>query len=364
MATLSRHKMNYLELRSVEKKYISKDIQNIGDDESFLLIGFGITNPLSIEKMSDDWEKSDSKTKALGRTESASKKIRPLDFGGSISLLRISNKKPELLVDWDVLTPMGLCVNKDGNKLLVGSSFGIFEIYNGEIKRNLEHNLFSQVHGISKSTNGYIAACTNTDSIVEFSINDDSNKVTELWNWIASEKGFNKDTKGNDRTIDHSKNYQFLDEGGTRSHSTHLNSAIEYNDNHILTTLFHQDQLIKIDKKDGSYEVILDNITNPHHIKKDSTGGYLVSATRDNGIYTLDDNLKVKQYFSDDYNWVQDSEVFDQYYVISDNNNSRLVFTREGKKEFEINWDNNARKVSNMISIKGSEVKKIFLNNT
>lgn len=346
-----------------QKKYIDHELVNIDDNDELLLVAFGITNPLSISLMQKDWLTSDLPNKALGRDDKSTKKIRPKDFGGCITLIKIDRltKIPTILAEIDILMPMGLCFCDKTSELLVGSAFGILTVKGGNTIRNLKHNLFSQVHGISKAKKGFIAACTNTDSIVQFEVNSEDEYVSEIWKWLATDNGYDLDTKGKERKIDPSNDYQFVDEGGTRSHSTHLNSATEYSDDSILTTLFHQDELLMIDKKTKNSEAVLSNMTNLHHIKKNPSGGYMFSATRDNKIVFLNDQLEIIKIIKEDFDWVQDCEIVDKNIIISDNNNSRFVlFDSSFNKISEIKWDKGLRKVSNSIRVTGKEAKIIF----
>jgi hypothetical protein len=355
--------MSFLELRDTQKKFVSKDLMKLNPDEELLLIAFGITNPLSISRMQDDWKKSDSKEKAVGRDASSTKKIRPIDFGGTLTLIRLNKTDPtevQTLCEMDILMPMGLCFDEDHQQLLVGSAFGIFTVKEGSIINNLKHNLFSQVHGISKTSRGFIAACTNTDSVVEFEIKK-GDQVKEIWKWIAPQNGYTLDTRGNTRVIDPQKNYQFLDEGGTRTHTTHVNSVIEYNNTDVLITLFHQDQLIKVDRLTNEKCIIFSGMTNLHHIKKDPAGDFFFSATRRSACIFLNNDLKIKKTLEKDFDWVQDCELVSNYIVVSDNNNSRLaVFDNEYNYKGEITWSNDIRKVSNLLRVTASQAYKIF----
>ncbi len=275
--------MTYLELRVQEKKLISKEISKLKDDEELLLVAFGITNPLSIADMTKDWGTNDTAIKAVGRGVTSSSKIRPMDYGGCLTLLKIVHQDKEVygkvLAEIDLVMPMGLCFDDKNDQLLVGSAFGIFTIKDGCIKTILHHKLFSQVHGISKGKEGFFASCTNTDSIVHFNISE-NDEVQELWRWVAPDNGYEFDTRGNKRTIYPNKDYSQIDEGGTRTHTTHVNSVLEYSDQAVLATLFHQDELVMIDKINGSTRVILGNMTNLHHIKGTPDGGFIFSAER------------------------------------------------------------------------------------
>jgi len=103
-------------------------------------------------------------------------------------------------------------------------------------------------------------------------------------------------------------------------------------------------------------------MTNLHHIKKIPNGGFIFSATRKNETVILDEKFEIKKIIKGDFDWVQDSEVIKDNFILADNNHSRLVIVSKEYKEIgEITWKEDIRRVSNMIRVSGSEAKDIFI---
>jgi len=269
-----------------------------------------------------------------------------------------THTSPKILAEMDVMTPMGLYFNTPTKELFVGSAYSIISIKNGTISRTLDNNLFSQIHGISSSPLGIYVACSNTDAIVEV---DPSKPNENLWDWIATEHGFNITKKGEKRTISRDINYQKTEDNATLNHTTHVNSVESFDDNNILATLFHQNSLVMINKKTFELKYILRDIINPHaihHIKN----GFIVSDTRGNRSIILNKDLKVVQELKKDFDWVQDSIEFNKYYIVGNDNKHELsVFDVKGGFKQEFVWKENTRKLSSLLKVSGGEAKNIFL---
>lgn len=351
-----------LDFRNLNKIWISEKMKLISNKDIFLLVTYTFTNSFSINKLMKTWKLIHSRGES-GRNRELTSKLKPEDLGGAIGIYLIKRKKDidfEPIVEIDISTPMGSCFNEETGELLVGSSYGIFVIKKGNVTRILEHNLFSQVHGISKTKHGFLAACSNTDSLVEFTFNNKTNKVNELWSWLAIENGYNITPKGLIRKINKNYNYQYKQEVGTIGQSTHINSAIEIDEKNILATLFHQGMLIAINKETKESKIILKNLKNPHHIKKIKKG-YYVSDTGNNKLIILNADFSIKKIIKHNFNRVQDSQFINKLIIVADNNNSRFViFDNKFKYIKKINWCKNERKVGSMSVISAEQIRRIF----
>ena len=343
------------------KLYVSEKLSKLSSKKKLLLIAFGFTNKSGIQRLKEMWASVDRNKKAVGRDKNDTEKLGPIDMGGAITLvdLNISNHDSfEVLAEIDVMTPMGLHYFSETSQLLVGSAYSVKAIKGGKIVKDLRNNLFSQVHVISKTKRGVLAACTNTDAIVEFHPQKSSKS---LWSWLATENGFDINPKGAHRIIDRKINYQSREDYGTRNHTTHVNSALEYDDEHVLATLFHQSFLVKISKKDGTCEVIFDKLINPHGIHR-TKNGFILSDTKGGRVILLDKNLKFLKAIKGDFDWVQDAIEFGDYYLVGNDNNGRIdVYSKMFRKVTDIDWGIDNRKLSAMIEISAGDAKKIFL---
>jgi len=190
---------------------------------------------------------------------------------------------------------------------------------------------------------------------------DFNNTQQVLWDWLATENGFNKTASGMDRNIDRDLNYQNI-MTFTTDHTTHINTSLNDNPGRILATLFHQGKLIEINKSSKKVNVILEGLKSPHNIRKRSDG-FMVCDTRANRVLLLDQKFNVTKILKHDFDWVQDAlEIYDrETYLVADSNNNRLVLIDcLGKLISSMEWKKDTRKVASLEIVTESEAKNIF----
>jgi len=349
-----------IDFRQLNKIFVSEEIDGYESGIELLLIGYGFTDKYGIKMLKEMWKTVDLDEEAIGRDKKMTMRLCPADMGGCITLLDITPRrqlKVRILAEMNVVTPMGLCYDDMNNQLLVGGAKSVLTIKGGKLKDSLRNNLFSQVHVISKTSKGYICANTNTDSIVEF---DPRNSTDSIWEWLATENGFLENRKGVQRKISREINYQIREDYGTMNHTTHINSVLEYREDRVLATLFHQGQLILINKKDGSHVVVFDGMKNPHGVHKTSDG-YIVSDTRGGRVVLFDEDLNYKDSIKGDFDWIQDAIEFKDYYVVGNDNNYRLeLYDKNLKQVSSISWGKDSRKISSLTSIKAKQAWNVF----
>ena len=169
----------------------------------------------------------------------------------------------------------GMTFNQKKESLYVGSHKWIQVIKNGKIIQTLGNNLFNDIHTLSETPDhNFLINATGTDSLLETPFEDTRHHV---WDWLATEHGYNKDPTGKERIIDRKKNYQEISTT-TPEHTTHINAGWEYQRGKILATLFHQGQLVEIDKQDGTTKVLLEGLKCPHSIRP-RKNGFILSDT-------------------------------------------------------------------------------------
>jgi hypothetical protein len=182
------------------------------------------------------------------------------------------------------------------------------EIYffdrNFNMVNSFSHPYLSDIHSISLTSNDtLLVTSTGIDAILEFTFDG-----TLIWNWFATLNGYTIDQLGVSRNliienIDHRKN-----DYPTLSQTTHLNSVIEdpFSDDYLITTLFHQGEVVSVDKKTGSTTVLLSGLLSPHGLRK-TENGFIVSNTRLGETLILDKNFKILSRFDLQSSWLQDS---------------------------------------------------------
>ena len=130
--------------------------------------------------------------------------------------------------------------------------------------------------------------------------------------------------------LDKKKNYRKI-KFGTLKHSTHLNSVAsvgktKHFEDTIYCSLFHQGDIIAIDKKTGNFKVVLSELKHPHAIRV--IGKKIILSDTENGkIIITDHNLKIKKKFKiPNSNWIQDSSILPNGNIlITDSNNNRIL---------------------------------------
>jgi WD40 repeat protein len=270
-----------------------------------------------------------------------------------------NDKDPEVLAELNIMNPIGIYYYPKTEELLVGTSFAIYAVKRGGVVRRLDNNFFNSIHSIKSSPRGIYVVCTSVDTIVEI---DPENPSENLWEWIAPENGLDTSPKGEHVVIDRENNYQKSGAIGSSHHATHVNGVQHVDDNHVLATLFHQDQLVLINKETGKYEVVFEDLVNPHGIHKIKKG-YLVSDTRGNRAIRLDNTYKVVDIIEGDFDWVQDAIEMEEYVVVANDNMGKIeVFNANNENVKQFVWDSDKRMISGLYSINAINALKVFSN--
>lgn len=249
------------------------------------------------------WEKHSPKLKEGVVGTNAS--IGNIDLGGV--LCEIDWTQKEIAKMRSIRCPGGI---ERWQEVLVVPSMWNHEFYFLEhelnVVKTLSHPYLNDVHSISvTSKDTLLVTSTGIDAILEF-----GSDGTVLWSWFATKNGYATDQLGNERALilentDHRKNVY-----PTLTHTTHVNSVIEapFSDTHVLATLFHQGEVVRIDKQTGKTEVLLDNLQSPHGLKRINEG-FIVSNTRQGKVLLLDDEFALVKEFDFQSSWLQDASL-------------------------------------------------------
>lgn len=213
-----------------------------------------------------------------------------------------------------------------------------------ECTRTLRNQAFNDLHSIVPTQRGYLITSSGVDAIIE--VDDQGNTV---WGYWFVDEGYNQTPLGHRRIIDkmadHSHSHY-----PTLHQTTHVNSAIILQDESgkerfVLATLFHQGELVQIDRETNKCTVILDGLRCPHSIRQ--YGDIFLLCDSANGrVLMLNRNYEIIKELKDDFTWVQDAIYLEekQTIVLVDANNFRLVFWNidNDQKEF-VMYDENWR---------------------
>lgn len=328
-----------------------------------ILVSFFITNRDTLKILEKSWKYNNEKCnrKYVGRDLKETLKVNDAELGGCVALIDAFDLKSGFHDKLNVDVAFGIDYDHISHTFYVTSGKKILQYTNGILQKTLNHNLFNDLHSLQITDNNtLLVTATGTDSILEI----DPKNGAIVWEWIATENGFNINPLGQEVSIDRRVNYQLVNTA-TLLHTTHVNSAIMCNKEggvKILATLFHQGALLEIDYQSKTSRVVLDNLKSPHHIRVIS-GGYLISDSRNGKVLYLDKNYKIIAEIAENSNWIQDAiQLSDNTLLIADSNNSRLVRVN---KDHEIidQFSYGERKISTFLKTNKNVIQDIVMEN-
>ncbi len=205
--------------------------------------------------------------------------------------------------------------------------------------------LFNALHSLSRTQHGYLVASTGLDLLVEC-----NRKGDVLWQWWATDHGFERTPAGQLRVLDKEADHRAI-KYGTLSQTTHVNSAAELPDGRILASLFHQGMVIIIERKTGKWHPVIEGLDHPHAIRVLDEEHFTVADTVHGRalLVHLHGNIgRVEEEINAETNWLQDGQYSAEHdcWVLVDGKNSRVVVRggRSGTKSFtRINLDHEWR---------------------
>jgi hypothetical protein len=222
-----------------------------------------------------------------------------------------------------------------GRRLLVNSMFGNrVTVLSDELDvlDSFGNPIMNDLHTIRCTASGLLITSSGTDAIVELTPEGDIS-----WSWLACAHGYRRTALGDATWTRRAKDYRFgmVD---TLDQATHCNSAISLNHRGretVFATLFHQGEIIAIDKASGRHEVVFRGLKRPHSIRQ-TRDGWIVCDSRSGAVLLLDSSFWISGVVEHDFNWVQDAVTLDdETLLIADSNNSRLVIWNTVKEKVE-----------------------------
>jgi len=177
----------------------------------------------------------------------------------------------------------------------------------GEIDLEIRSPWFSQLRSLRRTENGLLVTSSGVDAILEVNLAGEI-----IWSWWATESGYANAYGGGVRSIDKTMDHRLKCYSG-KLQTTHLNSAITdpYDPDKILTILFYQGAVARIDKKSLALDLVIGGLSGAHHIRKHSKG-YMLSNSRkgevliyDHGFQLIDRIQGTSSWFP--VKWVQDA---------------------------------------------------------
>ncbi|MDF1584586.1 MAG: RHS repeat protein [Methyloprofundus sp.] len=195
----------------------------------------------------------------------------------------------------------------------------------GEIDLVIKHPLFSQMRSLRRTKNGILVTSSGIDAILEVNLQGEI-----IWDWFGTEQGYSTRYGGGERTIDRDFDHRTLCYSG-KLQTTHLNSAIvdPYDESKVLTILFYQGKVARIDRETLQLEHVIENLNGAHHIRPHSRG-YMLSNSRKGETHIYDRNFQLLEIIDGTnalfpVKWVQDTvEMPSGSHLIADCNTFNL----------------------------------------
>ena len=244
------------------------------------------------------------------------------DQGGLLCLLDDSG---QVQASIEMSMPAGMALSDNG--VFVVSIFGVHKVSSD--LSNIEQNavslpVFNMLHSLSRSQSGYLVASTGLDAILEF-----TQEGQLLWNWWATDHGFEQTPTGESRIVDKDADHRGIIYG-TLAQTTHVNSAAELPDGTVLATLFHQGMVIAIDRASGDWQPLLEGLNHPHSVRV-LDQDYITVADTGNGrallVHIKNRKGTIETQLFADTNWLQDCSYdyqHDRWFLV-DGKNSRVI---------------------------------------
>lgn len=314
----------------------------LGDNIPFLiqLKGFNRT-----ERIKRRIEQTDKK-------QFGSALIRQIADGGIFAFRNFKKGIYEGIEKWKYYTQdtRGLAI-KDDN-IFLGSVDKVQVIdFKGNEMLTIRNPWFAFIHSVafSQDKKKLLVVSSGFDRIIE--LDSSSHQVT--WNWVAWNHGYNR-AKMSGKFIVTDENKTPTDEnvlvikdpkdfpGGLglppADRTAFPNSAIYFDENSILATLYHNG-LIKIDKITGEVSEILSGLKHPHSVIKTDTG-FMVTNTGDSSCILLDKNLKPTQTIifnklpgnAVDFEWLQQVRPFGKNLLAAVDSNRASIYIIDLKR--------------------------------
>jgi hypothetical protein len=237
---------------------------------------------------------------------------QPASFAGTYVVYDWDSREIIWQASWGnmLVTPAGHCF-ADGYLYVCDLEAGnIFQVdvdqEPGKLLRRISHPYLNDIHSLERTKRGFLVTASGTDAILELDLEGNL-----LWEWWATEHGYSKTPSGKERTPGRGQEHRDI-YYHTRFQATHLNCANIQDpeeERFVLCLLFHQGQLIRIDRSRPVAEqrptVILEGLARPHSLEK-TPNGWIFCNSLSKELVLLDDDLKRTEAIPYDGGWIQD----------------------------------------------------------
>lgn len=299
-----------------------------------IIVTFYITK--NFKHMIEHWTKN-APLKKFGVYGTKKPIGRQVNLGGLIIRLDWSNKR--IAASKKISCPSGFDFK---NNLIYVASMRENKIYvlKKELKiiDQINNKYFNDIHSVNITKNGLLITSSGLDLILEI-----SPKGKVLWEWWAFNNGYNTTPLGKERKIKKNINSREID-FPTLEQTTHINSAIFSDDREkeLIASLFHQGEVVRINKSSGKAKTILNGLKQPHSVYRLGEN-FVVSDTNGKRVIIFNKNGKIINEIFGEFNWIQDcTKLSNGNYLVADSNNNRIVeVNNKGRVIDFYNYDKN-----------------------
>jgi len=276
---------------------------------TFLTIHFG------------EWKESWHGTTGLAQVgDSAFHTVRPENEG---VLAAIDPETGECLWTLTLDTPAGFALSRD--YIYVNSMYGnSISILSPSLEPVdvIARWFMNDLHSLVLTDRGLLLTSSGLDAVMEVDLTGD-----EIWSWFATDRAYPaRQEQPNPRLRrQHDHRRTMI---ATHQQATHCNNAIQHpyqGSDAVMVTLFHQGEVIAVDRATLKHTTVLGGMDKPHSLRK-ALDGWLISDSRNNCVVFLDDDFWIVSVIEGGFDWVQDALVYDDRILVADANHSRLVW--------------------------------------
>jgi hypothetical protein len=207
-------------------------------------------------------------------------------FGGRLVLLDWLQGK--IVANIPVAGASGLAVEQDCVWASSWTDHSVHILQRGRPPALISHRWFNHLHTVELTPEStLLITSAGIDLIVEVSLEGEV-----LWHWFGPEHGY-----GAPAVLDDATDYRAI---------RRITSALPVDGDRVLAALFHQGEVIAIDRRTGQSQTVLRGLVRPHGIHR-RPQGYIVSDTLGHRILLLDEALSVCSEIPFGSQWLQDT---------------------------------------------------------
>jgi len=284
-----------------------------------IMVSFITTEFSTLKKFWKNNKNNNSKSRFKGTD-----KAKKLNLGGKLAIIDWDTK--EIIKEKNINTPAGFDIGN--NEIYIADSGNGISIldFNLKTKKKIKNEYLNDLHSINIINNNYIIlASTGLDCILIL-----DKKGSLCWSWFATENGYDIDPKGRKRVIDKEKDHRKI-QYPTLQQTTHLNSAFylgktKYFKNTIYCSLFHQGEILAIDKETSKIKRILKGLKHPHSIYYNNKK-LIISDTENRSVILSNKDLtKIRRVRLKMVGWIQDATLLKNgNLLVSDSDNNQII---------------------------------------